>query len=262
AAAGLVATSSGAGGLQNLIRAYQVRGHEAASLDPLNLHAWRHWEEKGISATAPELDPAYHGFSEKDLDKTFQVNFAGLNTSSTLRDIVAALRSVYCNTVGIEYMHIGDLQKLDWIRTRVESPDFLPKDKTRLSKIYSELMKVDTFEQFLNTQYKTTKRFGVDGGEAAVAGVNAAIEKASEMGVQEVVIGMPHRGRLNVLTNVVGKPLVQMFAEFKGTHYDFENLVQKSENDDWLFAGDVKYHLGTSNMREFSNGKSVLATLE
>lgn len=262
AAAGLVASSSGAGGLQNLIRAYQVRGHESASLDPLNLHSWRNWQEKGIAESVPELDPTYHGFSEADMDKTFDVSFAGLNKSATLREIVDTLRHVYCNSIGVEYMHIGDLQKLDWIRTRVESPDFLPADKEKLIKIYSELMKVDTFEQFLNTQYKTTKRFGVDGGEAAVAGVNAAIERAAEMGLQEVVIGMPHRGRLNVLTNVVGKPLVQMFAEFKGTHYDFENLVEKSQTDDWLFAGDVKYHLGTSNVREFASGKSVLATLE
>ena len=262
AAAGLVASSSGAGGLQNLIRAYQVRGHESASLDPLNLHIWRSWQEKGIAENVPELDPTYHGFSEADMEKTFEVSFAGLNKSATLREIVDTLRHVYCNSIGVEYMHIGDLRKLDWIRTRVESPEFLPSDKEKLIKIYSELMKVDTFEQFLNTQYKTTKRFGVDGGEAAVAGVNAAIERAAEMGVQEVVIGMPHRGRLNVLTNVVGKPLVQMFAEFKGTHYDFENLVEKSEADGWLFAGDVKYHLGTSNVREFASGKSVLATLE
>ncbi|CAJ1448653.1 unnamed protein product, partial [Effrenium voratum] len=98
--------------------------------------------------------------------------------------------------------------------------------------------------------YKTTKRFGVDGGEAAVSGLNAAIEKAASMGMSECVIGMPHRGRLNVLTNVVRKPLVQMFAEFKGTHYDFEKIVETSEGDDWLFAGDVKYHLGTSQADE------------
>eukprot|EP00913_Durusdinium_trenchii_P027697 g25971.t1 len=195
-ATGLVASSSGAGGLQNLIRAHQVRGHEAASLDPLDLHSWRDWEEKGLAASVPELDPTYHGFSEADYEKTFDVSFAGLNKSATLGEIVDTLR------------HCARSENHD-------SPDFLPSDKERLIKIYSELMKVDTFEQFLNTQYKTTKRFGVDGGEASVAGVNAAIERAAEMGVQEVVIGMPHRGRLNVLTNVVGKPLVQMFAEFK-----------------------------------------------
>ncbi|CAE7923830.1 ogdh [Symbiodinium sp. KB8] len=159
-------------------------------------------------------------------------------------------------------MHIGDLQKIDWIRQRVEDPNFIPSDKNKLLKVYKELLKVDTFEMFLNTQYKTTKRFGVDGGEAAVAGVNAAIEKAATLGMSECVIGMPHRGRLNVLTNVVRKPLVQMFAEFKGTHYDFEKLVEKSDEDDWLFAGDVKYHLGTSQVFSFEGGKTITATLE
>eukprot|EP00931_Biecheleriopsis_adriatica_P036232 TRINITY_DN2087_c0_g1_i1.p1 TRINITY_DN2087_c0_g1~~TRINITY_DN2087_c0_g1_i1.p1 ORF type:complete len:1043 (-),score=295.32 TRINITY_DN2087_c0_g1_i1:39-3167(-) len=255
-------SSSGAGGLQNLIRAYQVRGHEMASLDPLNLSAWRTWSEKGIQANPPELEPKYHGFSEADMEKSFEVSFAGLSKEASLQEILNTLKGTYCNTIGIEYMHIGDLEKMDWIRTRVESPDFIPKDKEKLMKIYGQLMQVDTFEQFLNTQYKTTKRFGVDGGEAAVSGVNACIEKAAEMGMEEVVIGMPHRGRLNVLTNVVGKPLVQMFAEFKGTHYDFEDIVDKAEVDDWLFAGDVKYHLGTSNVREFPNGKTIVATLE
>jgi len=256
-----VVGSGGAGGLQNLIRAYQVRGHEAAELDPLGLHAWRKWSDKGLSEAVPELEPSFHGFSEADLDKPFQVSLAGLNGEHTLREIMQTLRNTYSGSVGIEYMHIGDLRKVEWIRQRVEDPNFIPSDKNKLIKVYQELLKVDTFEQFLNVQYKTTKRFGVDGGEAAVAGVNAAIEKAATLGMSECVIGMPHRGRLNVLTNVVRKPLVQMFAEFKGTHYDFESLVEKSEGDDWLFAGDVKYHLGTS--QTFSmGGNTVTATLE
>eukprot|EP00933_Yihiella_yeosuensis_P031830 TRINITY_DN25437_c0_g1_i1.p1 TRINITY_DN25437_c0_g1~~TRINITY_DN25437_c0_g1_i1.p1 ORF type:complete len:1020 (+),score=228.07 TRINITY_DN25437_c0_g1_i1:73-3132(+) len=259
---GTVAGSSGAGGLQNLIRAYQVRGHEIANLDPLGLHEWRKWKAKGIQENPPELDPAYHGFSAADMEKQFEVSFAGLSKGATLKDIVATLKTTYCSSIGVEYMHIGDLKKLDWIRDRVENPNFLPKDKDSLMKIYRSLIQVDTFEQFLNTQYKTTKRFGVDGGEAAVAGINAAIAKAAELGLHEVVVGMPHRGRLNILTNVVGKSLTQMFAEFKGTHYDFDDIVEKSREDDWLFAGDVKYHLGTSNLKTFPNGKEVLCTLE
>jgi len=254
--------SSGAGGIQNLIRAYQVRGHEMAKLDPLGLHAWRTWSEKGLSETVPELELSYHGFSEADMDKTFQVSLPGLSDSPTLREIVAHMKSTYCGSVGIEYMHMGDGQKLDWIRSRVESPNFIPKDKAKLMKVYSELIRVDSFEQYLGHQYKTTKRFGVDGGEASVSGINAAIERASDLGMSEVVIGMPHRGRLNVLTNVVRKPLVQMYAEFKGTHYDFDNIVTKSESDDWLFSGDVKYHLGTNQVFTYENGKTVTATLE
>ncbi|CAK9115854.1 unnamed protein product [Durusdinium trenchii] len=257
-----VVGSGGAGGLQNLIRAYQVRGHESANLDPLGLHAWRKWEQKGLSESVPELDPSFHGFSEADLGKAFQVSLAGLNGEHTLQEVVDTLKRTYSGSVGIEYMHIGDLQKIEWVRQRVEDPNFIPSDKNKLLKVYQELLKVDTFEQFLNVQYKTTKRFGVDGGEAAVAGVNAAIEKAAALGMTECVLGMPHRGRLNVLTNVVRKPLVQMFAEFKGTHYDFESLVEKSEGDDWLFAGDVKYHLGTSQTFSLPGGNTITATLE
>eukprot|EP00439_Symbiodinium_sp_Y106_P037629 s14_g4.t1 len=204
----------------------------------------------------------FHGFTAADMDKKFQVSLVGLSAEHTLKEILATLQSTYSGSVGIEYMHIGDLQKIDWIRQRVEDPNFIPSDKNKLLKVYKELLKVDTFEMFLNTQYKTTKRFGVDGGEAAVAGVNAAIEKAATLGMSECVIGMPHRGRLNVLTNVVRKPLVQMFAEFKGTHYDFEKLVEKIDEDDWLFAGDVKYHLGTSQVFSFEGGKTITATLE
>ncbi|CAE8599192.1 unnamed protein product, partial [Polarella glacialis] len=258
----MVPGSSGAGGLQNLIRAYQVRGHEIANVDPLGLHSWREWSEKGINPNPPELDPSYHGFSQADLDKTFDVNFSGLGKSATLKDILETLKGTYCGSVGVEYMHIGDATKLDWIRSRVESPSFMPKDKEKLLKVYKELLTVDTFEQFLTAQYKTTKRFGVDGGEAAVSGINACIEKAAELGMSEVVIGMPHRGRLNILTNVVGKSLTQMFAEFKGNHYDFDTIVNNSEGDGWLFAGDVKYHLGTSNVKVFENGKTITATLE
>ncbi|CAE7359927.1 ogdh [Symbiodinium sp. CCMP2592] len=217
---------------------------------------------EGLSETAPELEPSFHGFTAADMDKKFQVSLVGLSAEHTLKEILATLQSTYSGSVGIEYMHIGDLQKIDWIRQRVEDPNFIPSDKNKLLKVYKELLKVDTFEMFLNTQYKTTKRFGVDGGEAAVAGVNAAIEKAATLGMSECVIGMPHRGRLNVLTNVVRKPLVQMFAEFKGTHYDFERIVEKSDEDDWLFAGDVKYHLGTSQVFSFEGGKTITATLE
>eukprot|EP00933_Yihiella_yeosuensis_P034709 TRINITY_DN28184_c0_g1_i1.p1 TRINITY_DN28184_c0_g1~~TRINITY_DN28184_c0_g1_i1.p1 ORF type:complete len:1048 (+),score=248.64 TRINITY_DN28184_c0_g1_i1:100-3243(+) len=254
--------SSGAGGLQNLIRAYQVRGHEAAILDPLGQHQWRTWTQKGITAVPPELEPGYHGFSAADMEKSFDVNFAGLSNSASLQEILTTLKGTYCGSVGIEYMHIGDLKKLDWIRQRVEQPNFIPKDKPKLMKIYRQLMEADTFEQFLTSQYKTTKRFGVDGGETAISGINAAIEKAAELGITEAVVGMPHRGRLNILTNVVGKPLTQMFAEFKGTHYDFDDIVEKSQEDDWLFAGDVKYHLGTSNPKTYENGKTITLTLE
>mmetsp|Transcript_27829 Transcript_27829/g.69902 ORF Transcript_27829/g.69902 Transcript_27829/m.69902 type:complete len:1019 (+) Transcript_27829:71-3127(+) len=256
---GHVAGGSTGGGLQNLIRAYQKRGHEEANLDPLGLHEWRTWFS---SSGVPELDPKYHGFTEADLDKPCEVNFPGVRPGMTLREVMGTLKTTYSGSVGFEYFHIPDLKKVEWLRSRIEDPSFVPTGREKLVEIYKSLVEVDTFESFLGTKYKTTKRFGVDGGEAAIVGINAAVAKAVSMGVEEVVIGMPHRGRLNMLTNVVGKPLTQMFAEFKGTHYDFDELMDVMESADWAFAGDVKYHLGTSNVRTFANGRTATVTLE
>ena len=181
--------------------------------------------------------------------------FGNLPSDATVRDLVAALKGTYCNTLGIEYMHIGDLEKLDWHRSRVEEAQ-APASREKYMEVYRQLARVDTFECFLNNKYKTTKRFGVDGGESAVVGLNMGIKLASELGVNECVIGMPHRGRLNVLTNVLNKPLTQIFAEFAGTHYEFDRVLGELDEKDWSSAGDVKYHLGTSQLVPLSNGKS------
>jgi len=172
------------------------------------------------------------------------------------------LTKTYSGSAGFQYTHINGSRKNEWIRAKVEDPNFLPTDKEKLIAIYTKLCECDTFEKFLTTKYKTVKRFGIDGGEAAVSGIDAAIAKAVGMGVTEVIIGMPHRGRLNILTNVVGKPLDQTFAEFKGVHYDFDKLMDRIDHQDWSFSGDVKYHLGTSNKRTFPDGKVAKVTLE
>jgi 2-oxoglutarate dehydrogenase E1 component len=254
-----VASTTKRGGIHNLIRSYQKRGHEMANLDPLGLHEWR-----SIFGTeqVDELEPSFHGFADADMDKPVNVALQGVSEGATLREVLDALKRAYCSSAGFQYTHINDFAKVDWIRSKVEDPGFIPTDKETLISHYTGLCKVDTFEKFLTTKYKTVKRFGIDGGEASVSGIDAAIGKAALMGVTDVVIGMPHRGRLNVLTNVVGKPLVQMFAEFKGTHYDFDKLMEQIDNQDWAFAGDVKYHLGTSNPRILPNGKKVNVTLE
>eukprot|EP00928_Gymnodinium_smaydae_P023471 TRINITY_DN19360_c0_g2_i3.p1 TRINITY_DN19360_c0_g2~~TRINITY_DN19360_c0_g2_i3.p1 ORF type:complete len:1025 (+),score=287.34 TRINITY_DN19360_c0_g2_i3:74-3148(+) len=261
--AGLATTGSSAvasqlGGLQNMIRAYQSKGHQAANLDPLGLHEWRTFFPNDVS----DLDAKNHGFSEADRERAMDVTFGGLKHGATLKQIEEAVRSVYCGQLGFEFMHISEVEKREWLRTRIESPDFLPNDKATLLAMYKRIAEVDGFEAFLNSKYKTTKRFGVDGGESAIAGIDYAIEHAVGMGAKEVIIGMPHRGRLNMLANVVGKPLTQMFAEFKGTHYDFDELMEAIDHEDWSFAGDVKYHLGTSNAKSFSNGKEAKLTLE
>jgi 2-oxoglutarate dehydrogenase E1 component len=173
-----------------------------------------------------------------------------------------SLKSTYCGSAGFQYAHINGSRKNEWIRAKIEDPGFIPTDKATLLEYYTKLCEVDSFEKFLGTKYKTVKRFGIDGGETAVSGINAAIRKAVGLGVEEVVIGMPHRGRLNILCNVVGKPLDQMFREFKGTHYDFDKLMDRIDHQDWAFAGDVKYHLGTSHYRSFPDGKEAKVTLE
>jgi 2-oxoglutarate dehydrogenase E1 component len=253
-----IGSASHGGGLQNLIRAYQKRGHEIANLDPLGLHEWR----AIFGGKLDELDPKFHGFTEADMNKPMEVSFHGLPANATLQQIVDELKKTYSSTAGFEYTHINDYAKVDWVRSKVEDPSFLPTDKEKLMRIYTKLCEVDTFEKFLTTKFKTTKRFGIDGGEAAVSGVDAAISRAVELGVTDVVIGMPHRGRLNILTNVVGKSLTQIFAEFKGTHYDFDAIMEHINHDDWSFSGDVKYHLGTNNKRAFPNGKEASITLE
>lgn len=254
-----VATTQKRGGIQNLIQSYQKRGHEKANLDPLGSHEWR-----AIfgAETVDELEPSFHGFTEADMDKPMNVSIAGVGEGATLREVLDALNRVYCNTSGFEYTHINDFAKVDWLRSKVEDPSFIPTDKATLIRFYTKLCEVDTFEKFLTSKYKTVKRFGIDGGEATVSGIDAAISKAAELGVNEVVIGMPHRGRLNILCNNVGKPLAQMFSEFRGTHYDFDKLMDDINQQDWLFSGDVKYHLGTSNKREMPCGRTVNVTLE
>jgi len=246
--------------VDKLVRAYQVRGHEIANLDPLSLHEWR----RDCPSGPPELDPSFYGFSAAELDSpaptSRECNYTTGNI--TLRELLAKLKATYASTVGVEYMHMGDAKKLEWIQSRVERPDFVPSSKEALITAYKELLKADTFEEFLSNKYKTTKRFGSDGAESSVSGVNMCVQKAVDLGVKEVIIGMPHRGRLNVLTNVVGKPLVQMFAEFKGTHYDFDRIMEEMTSEDWSSAGDVKYHLGTHQTKQLANGKSVVMTLE
>eukprot|EP00746_Dinoflagellata_sp_MGD_P001394 gnl/MRDRNA2_/MRDRNA2_102624_c0_seq1.p1 gnl/MRDRNA2_/MRDRNA2_102624_c0~~gnl/MRDRNA2_/MRDRNA2_102624_c0_seq1.p1 ORF type:complete len:1088 (+),score=229.01 gnl/MRDRNA2_/MRDRNA2_102624_c0_seq1:63-3326(+) len=261
--------------LSHMIRAFQIRGHEVANLDPLGLFAW-----KKNPARPPELDPEFYGFQDSDYakklkTKTTRSSVGGASgllasmdapllgkSTGTLGDLIANLNAVYCGTLGIEYMHMADRKKCNWWRDRLEDPDFLYLDPKKAVKTFERICDADSFEQYLGKNFKTTKRFGLDGGESVVPGLKALIDKAADMGCQEFVIGMPHRGRLNVLVNVLGKPMPQMFAEFKGTHYDLDKILAELETEDWSASGDVKYHLGTSNERKYPDGKVVRLSLE
>ncbi|TXG82282.1 MAG: 2-oxoglutarate dehydrogenase E1 component [Sphingomonadales bacterium] len=217
-----------------LIRLYRVRGHLEAQLDPLGLAQRPHH---------PELDPATHGFGPGDMDRPIYLGGAlGLQTG-TVRQIVEIVRRNYCGHVGVEYMHIGDRDERLWIQNRVEGVEkdveFSPEGKIAILK---KVIETESFEKFLARKFVGTKRFGLDGGESMVPALEAIIKVGGAMGVQEIVIGMPHRGRLNVLTNVMQKPYRQLFHEFAGG---------SSNPDDVGGSGDVKYHLGTSTDRGF-----------
>jgi 2-oxoglutarate dehydrogenase E1 component len=177
----------------------------------------------------------------------------------TLRMLLDQLRKTYCGSLAVEYMHIGDTAKCNWIRERVEQPRWLEYDKEKKLHIFERLCFADTFESFMAFKFNTTKRFGLDGGEAIVPALKTAIDRASELGAHSFIIGMPHRGRLNILANVMRKPMEMIFSEFLGTHYSVEDHIKSNEN--WAIAGDVKYHLGSSMDRTYPDGRKIHLSL-
>jgi 2-oxoglutarate dehydrogenase E1 component len=225
-----------------LIRAYRIRGHFHAKLDPLGLQ---------VEPNEEELDPRSYGFTVADMDRRiFLDKVLGLEFSS-MREIVAILRRTYCQTLGVEFMHISNAAQKAWIQERIEG-----KDKeiqfTREGKraILNKLVEAEGFEKFLDVKYTGTKRFGLDGAESLIPALEQIIKRGGNLGVKEICIGMPHRGRLNVLTQVMGKPHRALFHEFKGG---------SSTPDETEGSGDVKYHLGASSDREFDNNNVHLS---
>ncbi len=225
-----------------LIRTYRVRGHLLASLDPLGLNE---------AEPHPELEPASYGFGPEDMDRPiFTDNVLGLKVS-TVREILQILKRTYCGNFAVEFMHINDGEEKAWIQRRIEGrdKDIHFSDKGKLA-ILSKLIEAEQFEKFLGRKYTGTKRFGLDGGEAAVPALEGIMKTGGQMGLQEIVLGMPHRGRLNVLANVLQKPYRAIFNEFHGG---------SAKPDDVQGSGDVKYHLGTSADREFDGNKIHLS---
>ncbi|MGV6820291.1 MAG: 2-oxoglutarate dehydrogenase E1 component [Parvularcula sp.] len=226
-----------------LIRSHRVRGHLNAKLDPLGLaHNDQH----------PELHPSFYGFVESDWDREiFLDNVLGLQ-SATLRTIVDILRRTYCGTFAVEFMHITDPERKAWIQRRIEGMDKEIKFTADGKKaILSKLIEAEGFENFLQVKYTGTKRFGLDGAEATVPALEQIIKRGGALGVGEIGIGMPHRGRLNVLAAVMGKPYRQIFNEFQGG---------SALPSDVQGSGDVKYHLGASSDRSF-DGNNVHLSL-
>ena len=217
-----------------MVRTYRVRGHLIADLDPLGL------EDRPLH---PELEPATYGFGPEDMDRPiFMDRVLGLETA-TIREILKILKRTYCGNVGVEFMHINDPEEKSWIQHRIEGRDkeihFTDRGKIAILK---KLVEAEQFEKFLGKKYTGTKRFGLDGGESLVPALEAVMKTGGQHGIQEIILGMPHRGRLNILANVMAKPYRAIFHEFHGGSY---------KPDDVQGSGDVKYHLGTSSDREF-----------
>jgi 2-oxoglutarate dehydrogenase E1 component len=220
-----------------LVRVHRVRGHLIADLDPLR---WQH------PHLPPELDPATYGLTIWDLDREFLSGGIGGREKQTLGELLDVLRDSYCRTIGVEYMHIQDTAEQRWIQSKIEGVRYdLSKERKR--RILERLNAAEAFEKFLATKYVGTKRFGLEGAESAIPILDQVLSMAADAGLDAAVLGMAHRGRLNVLANVMGKSYDQIFKEFEG-HVD-PGSVQGS--------GDVKYHLGASGTYEGSHGEQI-----
>jgi len=226
--------------VQELIHAYRVRGHLMADTDPLEFHQRKH----------PDLDINQHGLTLWDLEREFPTGGFGPKPLMKLRDILGVLRDSYCRTVGIEYMHIQDPDERKWLQARIEVPP--PKaDHDEQLRILQRLNVAEAFEMFLQTKFVGQRRFSLEGAESLIPLVDAVLAEAAEAQLDEAVIGMAHRGRLNVLANIVGKSYAQVFKEFEG------NLDPKSTQG----SGDVKYHLGADGVFTEPGGKQIKTSL-
>ncbi len=225
-----------------LIRAYRIRGHLTANLDPLSIHK---------KEEHPELKPETYGFNKQDYNrKIFLDGVLGLQYGD-LYQILEILKKTYSSNIGYEFMHMGDPEEKTWIRNRIEGPEKnISFTKNGKKAILNKIIQAEGFEKYLHVKFVGTKRFGLDGGESLIPALEQIIKKGGNLGAKEIKIGMPHRGRLNVLANVMGKPFKAIFSEFFG----------KTVSTNKSFEGDVKYHLGASSNREF-DGNSVHISL-
>tara|TARA_B100000686_G_scaffold354236_1_gene463416 strand:+ start:988 stop:3876 length:2889 start_codon:yes stop_codon:yes gene_type:complete len=216
-----------------LIRAYRIRGHLIANLDPLGMMERKYLED---------LHPADHGFKKEDYNKKIYVGSYMQKGYATINEILSFFRKIYCSTIGVEYMHISDPAEKIWFRERMEKEENkLQFTKNGKIAILNKLIQAEGFEKFLAVKFVGTKRFGIDGGEALIPALEQIIKRGGHLGIKEVKIGQPHRGRLNILANLLQKSYKRMFNEFTG---DYANFSADS-------TGDVKYHLGASGNREF-----------
>jgi 2-oxoglutarate dehydrogenase E1 component len=226
----------------DLIFAYRRVGHLQANIDPLGLYT-------GVDS--PELELSYYGFTDADLDTVFEIDsFIGLKQkTTTLREIYTALRKTYCSTIGIEYMHINNTEEVEWLQQRIEQvwPYFTPTHEEKL-RILDRLVVADGLEKYLGFKYVGQKRFSLEGGDSFIPMMDTIVHHGTEAGAKEIIIGMAHRGRLNVLVNILGKEPKDVFAGFEG---------KVPPGGGTEYSGDVKYHMGFSSDIETKSGEMV-----
>ena len=222
--------------VQELINAYRVRGHLMADIDPLEYQQRSH----------PDLDVLTHGLSLWDLDRTYKTGGFGGKSKMMVRDVLKILRDSYCRTVGVEYMHIHNPAERKWMQEKLEQPYQKPSREQQL-RILEKLNEAEAFETFLQTKFVGQKRFSLEGGESTIAALDAILQASADAALDEVAIGMAHRGRLNILTNIAGKTYGQVFKEFEG------NTDTKTVQG----SGDVKYHLGTEGVFTSATGNTT-----
>ncbi|MGE0826003.1 MAG: 2-oxoglutarate dehydrogenase E1 component [Candidatus Binatia bacterium] len=226
-----------------LIQAYRERGHLQASLDPLNITEKR---------ADPQLDPSFYGFTDEDMEQEFPVARLFNVPALTLQGILSTLKEAYSESIGVEFMHIQDAEPRRWIQEHMEDKRKRPVLGVEVKRsILAKLYAAETFETFLHTRFVGHKRFSLEGAESVIPLMEQLIEHAAEHGVEEIVVGMSHRGRLNVLANILGKSFEKIFSEFEGN----------VDPDSMMGSGDVKYHLGFSADRVMTNGKKIHLTL-
>ncbi len=226
----------------DLITAYRTRGHLFTQTNPV----------RARRTYRPNLDISHFGLSETDLDTSFNAAIElGLSGAAPLREIIAHLEAIYCRSIGVEFIYIRDPERVSWIKNWIHQNDNYPQfTLAQKKRILHKLNEAVAFESFLNTKFVGQKRFSIEGAEALIPGLDLAITRASEIGVEEFVLGMAHRGRLNVLSNIFGKPQREIFSEFEGKEFTEES-----------FDGDVKYHLGYSTSSTLNNGHNIKLNL-
>lgn len=257
---GTKVSQSESGKIMNLIRAYMNHGHQISDIDPLDLNDY-YVHHESYRSQPITLNYSYYGFTEQDLDREFFVDAPELGgilkkkKNWVLRDLIDQLNNAYCGKRAIEYNHIHNKEELNWIRDNFETMQYHQFSTQEKKEIYGELMEAHGFASFLTNKFNTQKRFGVEGCETFIPAMTYMVDELADGGVEKVIIGMPHRGRLNVLANVVKKPLEKIFAEFQG-------VVPTGEEASYFgSSGDVKYHLGTSYVRNARSGKQVKLSL-